>query len=308
MPTFTITAPNGKTLSVQGDHVPTEGELDQIFKAAGIDPTAPAEAPSSLLSRVGSTAADLATGVAKGAAHTALDLGQAVDAIPGVTTAVDTLYGTPGLSKNAFAQARQDTAYTDTAQRVGGGAETLAELAAPVGEGVEAFPKVSRAAGKFQQVMAAAKDVPVDVEAPGQVALRIQQLADRGASMPQAVRKYLLRATDPTKDAPTYEEIRDFASNISRLSANETQRLTPVVGREVANLRVALNKAAGDAAAKVGQLENYQSAMKAYAQAMKVRDAIGAAWMGAKKSVPYIGAAGAGEWLSKQIRDLLSSP
>lgn len=37
MPTYTIQAPNGKTLSVEGDHVPTEAELQQIFKAAGVE-------------------------------------------------------------------------------------------------------------------------------------------------------------------------------------------------------------------------------------------------------------------------------
>ncbi len=41
--TYEIQAPNGKTLSVQGDHVPSEAELHQIFAAAGVD-TGPAVA------------------------------------------------------------------------------------------------------------------------------------------------------------------------------------------------------------------------------------------------------------------------
>lgn len=37
MPTYEIQAPNGKTLSIEGDHVPTEAELHDIFKAAGVE-------------------------------------------------------------------------------------------------------------------------------------------------------------------------------------------------------------------------------------------------------------------------------
>jgi hypothetical protein len=40
--TYSITAPNGKTLDVTGDHVPTEPELHEIFKTAGVDTAAPA--------------------------------------------------------------------------------------------------------------------------------------------------------------------------------------------------------------------------------------------------------------------------
>jgi hypothetical protein len=36
--------------------------------------------------------------------------------------------------------------------------------------------------------------------------------------MPMAVRKFLNRITDPEKAQMNYEEARDFASNISRLS------------------------------------------------------------------------------------------
>lgn len=37
MPTYEITAPNGKTLSITGDHVPNEAEMHQIFASAGVD-------------------------------------------------------------------------------------------------------------------------------------------------------------------------------------------------------------------------------------------------------------------------------
>lgn len=43
MPTYSITAPNGKTLEVTGDHVPSESELKDIFAAAGVATDAASE-------------------------------------------------------------------------------------------------------------------------------------------------------------------------------------------------------------------------------------------------------------------------
>lgn len=198
------------------------------------------------------------------------------------------------------------------AGQMGGLVPTVAEMAIPgpgVVKGGKAavglIPNAARAGEKFQEVMGAAKNIPIDVKDVGDAALRIQQLADRGGSMPLAVRKLLNRLTDPNKAAMTYEESRDFASNISRLSINEFGRLTPNVAREVANLRVTLNQANAKAAELAGKGAEYKSAMREYAQAMKLRDAVDAAIKGAKKSLPIATAAGAGYWLTRQIRSAL---
>lgn len=37
MPTYRVTAPNGKVVSITGDQAPSEAELDDIFKSAGVD-------------------------------------------------------------------------------------------------------------------------------------------------------------------------------------------------------------------------------------------------------------------------------
>ena len=109
--------------------------------------------------------------------------------------------------------------------------------------------------------MGAAEHLPVNVNDAGQVALRIQDLAQRGGSMPQAVRQFLARVTDPDQGQLTFGEARDFASNISRLSANETQRLTPVIAREVATMRVALNQSLAQTAGQAGKGAEYAQAM-----------------------------------------------
>ena len=51
--TFEITAPNGKTLEITGDHLPNEAELQAIFTQAGVSTATPASAPepSSALTR-----------------------------------------------------------------------------------------------------------------------------------------------------------------------------------------------------------------------------------------------------------------
>lgn len=166
---------------------------------------------------------------------------------------------------------------------------------------VNAIPTTAKAGAKFQSVMAAAKNIPIDVKEVGDAALRIQELAERGGSMPLAVRKILNRMTDPEKAGLVYEESRDFASNISRLSADEMQRLTPVVRREVAHLSAMLNKANAMAAKQAGKADEYASAMKEYASAMRLRSMADAAIKGAKKTVPYASAAGAGTWLANKL-------
>ena len=161
----------------------------------------------------------------------------------------------------------------DQAQLVGDVAGISAGLGAAslARRAMDALPNFARAGENFGKVMSQARQEPVDIRGPGKVALRIQELADRGAPMPQVVRKFLVRVTDPERPELTYEEARDFYSNISRLSANETQRLTPVVAAQVTKLRVALDKALEDTAARVGQAPAYRSAMTEYARAAKLR-------------------------------------
>ncbi len=145
----------------------------------------------------------------------------------------------------------------------------------------------------------------MDVSATGDVALRIMQLAERGGSMPMSVRKLLNRVTDPEKAPMAYAEARDFASNISRLSADEFGRLTPVVAKEVAALRVQLNQAVAQAAKQVGKMDEYASAMNEYAKAMRLRSAVETAVEGAKRGVPLATAAGVGYWLTDRVRKAL---
>jgi hypothetical protein len=276
-------------------------------------PPAGVVAPGSTFSeKIGNAAkmlGDVGMGVLKGAGGTVANLSEmAANAgmIPGVRP---NAFGASEMRNPAFTFAEESNTAANTPEMVGKGLETVAELALPVGAGgkaaIEAIPSAAKAGAKFQSVMRAAKDVPIDITNPGNVALRIQELAERGGSMPMAVRKFLTRVTDPDKAPMVYEEARDFASNISRLSANEFQRLTPAIQREVAGMRVALNKSVADAAATAGKGHEYAEAMTEYAKAMKLRDVIESFAEGAKKAVPWATGAGAAYWLSSHIKSLL---
>lgn len=138
--------------------------------------------------------------------------------------------------------------------------------------GVAMIPTRAKAGQAFQQVAAKVGSNPVDVSRVGDVALRINQLAERGGRRPKVVFDFLKRATDPAKAEPTFNEMRDFYSNISRLSVEETRSLPPVIRRELTNMRVALDKALTATAAAGGQGEVYKAAMRKYAIASRMRE------------------------------------
>ncbi len=257
------------------------------------------------------TARDVGAGILKGAGASVAGLGE-MAANAGMLPGVQPSAFNATMRPAAFTKAEEATTATNTPQMVGKGLETVAEMALPVGAGVraavDAIPSAARAAAKFQHVMGAARAIPIDVEAPGKVALRIMDVAERGGgALPQPVRQFVNWATNPNKEPMDYEVARDFASGISRLSANEMGRLSPAVAREVAGLRVALNKSVADAANKVGKGQEYAQAMTEYAKAKRIQGAIDEAITGAKRAaIPAaMGAAAGGYWLTHKLMSLL---
>jgi polyhydroxyalkanoate synthesis regulator phasin len=253
------------------------------------------------------TAKDVAAGFAKAAGRTVQAV---VDDVPhffggaGASDYIDLATGRPkGTSYDMVAKGQQPT---NTAQRVGGAAETATELAlaaVPTAKAVgEVLPSTARAGRAFGDVMGSAKSVPLDITETGDAALRIKQLSERGSSMPQAVQKLLQRMTDPNKGDLTFEEARDFYSNISRLSANEMGKLTPKMTSEVVKVRTALNKALTKAAESVGKGEQYAGAMKEYAKASQAKEVAEQLWSLLKKHAPAAAASGVGLEIYEKAR------
>ena len=91
---------------------------------------------------------------------------------------------------------------------------------------IDAIPNAERAGQAFQEVskVAGSHTVPV-TDGLSNSLMKYQQLVDSGGSRSLAVSKLLNRLTDPEKGPLTYDEARLFQSNISRLSADEFNRL-----------------------------------------------------------------------------------
>lgn len=73
---------------------------------------------------------DVGVGAVKGAARTAVGLGELVSKIPGVSQTLDAAYG-PGVRARSFDWAREHLKPTNTAQAVGQGVEQIGEFFAP---------------------------------------------------------------------------------------------------------------------------------------------------------------------------------
>ncbi len=283
---------------------PTTAQIPQPFNA----PRFKDQPQPGLLGATLGQAAEAGKGVVKGALHTAIDAGQlvapALRQIPGVKN----LVATP----EQFQQANDATAYSNTAQRVGGAVETVGEMAVPVGRAVSAvgdmIPTAAKAAPKFAEVMGAARNVPVNVEPAGQAALRVQQLAERGATLPKAVNDFLKYVTNPEKPQMTYEVGRDFLTNLGKLSVSERLALNKPMQREVAIMTGNLAKSVAESAAQAGKGQLYAQAMTEYARAKRLETAYDLFLKGAQKALPAAlvgGAAGAGYWLTSQIKNIL---
>jgi hypothetical protein len=253
---------------------PTRAEADPKDIASGIYDAPRSDAPGML---------DVAKGFAKGAMNTVYQGGDLIRRATGMERP---------LQKPELQAALKPT---NEAEKFGHMAETAVELA-PIGVGVAKLAKATpgvvarglgisgaRAAENLSAAANAAKSVAIDVNAPGSAALRVVELGERGASVPRVVQTFTRRITDPSKGPLTFEEARDYYSNISRLSADEYNRLNPVVKRAVASMRETLNKSLTDAAGTVGKGEQYAEGMSEYARFSK-----------AKAAAPKIGKAAAG--------------
>jgi hypothetical protein len=176
-------------------------------------------------------------------------------------------------------------------------------MGGPVADaGIQSIPSKAAAGKMFQSVMADAGDVPVNLNNASQPLLRAQEISARGASMPQAAGKLLRRATQPGAPPITYGEARDFASNISSLSANDAMKMTGPMKSTINNLRSAFHRDIGDAAETVGRGADYRSALQEYASAMRLRDNAQTAGLWAlKKGLPMAGGAGAAAYEAHKL-------
>lgn len=255
---------------------------------------APASQPTTLGGRISQWAGDASDDIKLGTDRTLIGKGlRMVGARPlneGVSEKTADYMGSPVLgtlrATKGIGEVAQPEKRWEGIKNIGGGILDAAQMPLsmfPEGStrtieqgfnGIKGLlPSTERAGRNFQTVMSRAKDIPVDLAAASDPALRAHELREAGASMPSVVNKFLQRTTGPGIKPLTYGDARTFASNAGRLSADENSRMIPPMRREVSRLTQALNDANASAADKAGVGPLYNDAMREYRRAAQLRDA-----------------------------------
>lgn len=225
-----------------------------------------------------------------------IDTAKGVAAIPAqaaqVPAAVRDINASPD-PVGQYAQAAQDTASQGAGQALTAIVGTGIAKAIPEVKG--ALPSTARAGAAFREIKAAVGDIPIDVSKVGNSALELWTQSERGSTLPKAVRQLVNRLAKPGSDPITYEEAKDFQSNVSNLSANEKMNLKPNTVRLLGQLNADLKESLADAADTAGKGQQFTTAMREYHQAMKLRgftdEAISQAWKMALRGAGIYGAA-----------------
>lgn len=150
-------------------------------------------------------------------------------------------------------------------------APIIEKAAGAVGAAKEAIPSAQHAAQALNELKQEVGNVPINVEKPASTAFEIWKQSERGADLPSTVRKLVTRLTDLEAEPMTYEEAKDFQSNISNLSASERMQVNANTGRLVGKLNAELKDALKEAADTEGQGQKFVDAMREYHRAMKIQ-------------------------------------
>jgi len=123
-----------------------------------------------------------------------------------------------------------------------------------------------RAGERINAGVQAAKNTPINVEAPGKIGA--EMLDFQGIeTIPRVAQSFMRRITDPSKPDLTVEEAQRYMSSISRLSTGEFGKLTPNMQRQVAAMSQALRESLVDATGGYGG--QYAKGVREYARSAK---------------------------------------
>lgn len=144
-------------------------------------------------------------------------------------------------------------------------------MAPEVGTAAKLLPSTEKAAGILEDVAKAANHIEVPhINRPLTEAIRIRDMANSGATMPKVVRNFLQRLSKP--EPLTYKEARQFYENATRVSFDESNRLTPKAKYLLGKFTKALDTSIHEAAKTVGKGDEYAKGMRAYHSAAKLKD------------------------------------
>jgi hypothetical protein len=158
--------------------------------------------------------------------------------------------------------------------------ETAKGLAIEAGTGIvgmgagallSKLPSAARAGTKFESVMGKAKDVVLDTTKADEAALRAMELREHGSTLPKVLRDFI--KTRESGAPITYKSGRDLASNAGALSSREATAINAKMHRQVSEFAAAMKDANRGAAEKAGVGKLYDEAMKEYRQAKNIEEA-----------------------------------
>lgn len=282
--TYRVTDPQtGRTVKLTGDSPPTEAELTEIFAKLGgaqSQPTQPQQPNAPEQGAIGG----FVEGAVKGAANTLVGLGEMVHKIPGVSTAVDAIYGTPGLSKTAFPVAREAVKPTTTAQKVGYGAEQLGEFFIPGSAPgkIGKLGEVARSVGLTQAQTGNTKAAVTAGAMTGAVNAAVPAVKAAAKWGGERIEKVLVKATKADREdgftaanvfkhnvggtlEQTYKKTTDKIQDLSLQLGQRLRALSPAGQKPTIDVIGALGKAAqsasGDAVRTMGQNSSMSKAV-----------------------------------------------
>ncbi len=271
-----------------------EGILSQLFGHLGVQKSDPAT-PIAGMSPAGAPIINpMQPSVAsEGAAQSLRGMGNAITGAPtGTASAIKmALTGDAnGLVNGLYGQAKDvlgpivhtpppGSPEWEKAQQGAGASLIAAEMPnalSPLAEALTKYvPSQARAGANFDTAMAAAKDVPLDLTAVDDSALRALELGGkgriigRGNTLPKAISDYIrTRESSPNM---TYEAGRDFATNFGDISAGEKMLMNGPMRRLASALAKSMDSSVQAAAEKAGVGAENSAAMAEYRRLMTAK-------------------------------------
>jgi hypothetical protein len=148
-------------------------------------------------------------------------------------------------------------------------------VSAPGAIATRLLPSAERSGAELGRIKGVLGPTPIDLSGPGEKALEISDLANKGRTAPKVINQFVKWTTDPNKPPLGFSDARDFYSAASsKLSPEESQRITPLIRYKLGDFTNALGNSLQTTAAAAGEGENYAKAMREYRNAMRLKGGI----------------------------------
>lgn len=289
--------------------------FDRVTESKPLDFSSLSSGLNSTLGNIGAGLDSLATPIfhpietAKSVAHLASLTPESAAFDPMIQNIVSSHLKSPEESTGDYTKRLGGEAFSTAGNMIGGAgmAEALPKVFAKI-------PSAGRATRTLEEIRNTARDVPVETTATRPAVQEFKGYLDTGgrpsrpvASLSRRVAPATTRqiAASEAKGPMMFPEARDFYTNISRASARpgvfrraiESPEL-PQQRLNIGKVREAMNSDLTNAADQIGRGEDYQNALKEYANAKKIQKvARGVALLGAGEAARRTGLLG--NWIHR---------